>query len=351
VQFVSASTGWVVGSDRILRTTDSGRTWVVQYRTSPAGQLSMLDFVDASHGWVVGASTLLATSDGGTHWHALREPPCRLVQSVHFVSAKIGFAIEGLGAPRGDIIFAGGILVRTADGGRHWQRLAAPEDAQSVCFSDAQRGWLGAAGSIYGTVDGGRTWTLALHDPYTRGSPVNRAVTAAVQCANGGAGWAELIGPGAGMSQEAHIAYHTFGATWQPIFAEQYFPHPRVRVKANAPGSYVGPFSAISGSQAVFIDACPPCSSPQKAPAGYAFQGTAPMDIAMQGGTVLLSRGIVARLGNPFGAAFLTANDGWVVGIQISYPASGSGPVRVDSRIMHTSDGGRTWQVQYAMRS
>jgi hypothetical protein len=67
---------------------------------------------------------------------------------------------------------------------------------------------------------------------------------------------------------------------------------------------------------------------------------------------VLLRRGLVGQLAAATGAAFVTAEDGWVTGTQTSYPlsatGSGSAPKMV-TRIMHTADGGRTWQVQYAI--
>lgn len=351
VQFVSASAGWVVGSDRILHTTDGGRHWVTQYRTGPAAGLAALDFTDASHGWVVGASTVLATADGGAHWHALAEP-CQPVRAVHFVSRTAGFAVAGGNLPSADLSGspqADGVLLRTTDGGQRWQPLAAPADVQTVCFSDIRRGWLGAGGNIYGTVNGGRTWTLAVRGPGRPGGPPDSHAVAEVECAGSGAGWAELNGPGAALSHMPQIGYHTSGRTWRPIFAEQYTASPslRARVRAESPGVYPGPFSAISPDQAVFIGWCPPCSSS----ASPRLPGPAPMDIALHGGAVLLRRGRVGQLTQATGAAFITASDGWVVGVQTRYPASGAGTGRTISLIMHTADGGRSWQVQYAFHA
>ena len=347
VQFVSASTGWVVGSDRILHTADGGRHWDIQYRAGPAAQLTAVDFADASHGWVVGASALLATTDGGAHWRPLAEP-CQVIRAVHFVSPAEGFAVAGgslpdLGAPS-----AGGVLLRTTDSGRTWHRMTSPADVQTVCFSSPQRGWLGAGGSIYGTASGGRTWSLAVRGPGRPGGPPDSHAVAAVECAGPGAGWAELTGPGAALSHMPQIGYHTSGRTWQPIFAEQYTASPSLRrqVRADSPGVYPGPFSAISPDEAVFVGYCAPCSLPGTPQ----LQGTAPMDLAAHGGTSLLRRGLVARLAVANGAAFVTAGDGWVVGTQTSYPLAGSGgAAKTVSRIMHTADGGRTWQVQYAL--
>jgi hypothetical protein len=342
VQFVSASAGWVVGSDRILHTADGGRHWAVQFRTSQEADLGTVDFIDAKHGWVTGASELLATTDGGAHWRALSEP-CRTIRSVHFVSPDVGFAVAGgnLSAPEAPSgPQAGGVLVRTTDAGQHWQPVATPPGVQSACFSDTQRGWLGADGSIYGTVNGGRSWTLAVRGPSTPGGQRGYHGVAEVECAGSGSGWAELNGPGAALSHMAQIGYHTSGRTWQPIFAEQYTASPglRARVPAASPGVYPGPFSAISPDQAVFIGWCPPCT----APASPRLLGPVPMDIALHGGAVLLRRGRIGQLAQATGAAFVTASNGWVTGVRQAR--------QTVSVIMRTADGGRSWQEQYVLR-
>jgi Photosynthesis system II assembly factor YCF48 len=342
VQFVSASVGWVVGSDRIMHTADGGRHWTVQFRTSQAAQLGTVDFIDASDGWVTGASEVLATTDGGAHWRALPEP-CRAIRTVHFVSPDGDFAVAGGNLPYVGVSsppLAGGMLLRTTDGGQHWQPVATPPGVQSVCFSGTRRGWLGAEGNIYGTVNGGRSWTLAVRGPIQAGGPPGYHALAEVECAGSGAGWAELNGPGAALSHMPQIGYHTYGRTWQPIFAEQYTASPalRARVPAPSPGVYPGPFSAISPDQAVFIGSCPPCS----APASPRLLGPVPMDVALHGGAVLLRRGRIGQLSQATGAAFVTASDGWVTGIRQAG--------KTVSVIMHTADGGRSWRAQYVLR-
>jgi hypothetical protein len=330
--------GWVVGSDRILHTTDGGQHWTVQFRTSPAAHLGAVDFTDARHGWVTAASQLLVTTDGGAHWRSLPEP-CRAVRTVHFVNSLDGFAVAGgtepglYQLPFAAEPLAGGILLRSTDGGLHWRRLPAPADVQTACFSNSARGWLGAGGNIYGTVNGGQSWTLAIRSRSSQGMHG----TADVECAGSGAAWAEVRGPGAAMSHMPQIGYHTNGTKWRPIFAEQYTASPSLRkhVRTNSPSVYPGPFSAVSPDQAVFIGWCPPCA----APASPRMLGPAPLDIALRGGAVLIRRGSIPYISQATGAAFLSVSDGWVVGISQSH--------RVTSLIMHTTDGGRTWQPQF----
>jgi photosystem II stability/assembly factor-like uncharacterized protein len=344
VQFVSASDGWVVGSDRVLHTGDAGRHWTDQLRTSPAQQLRAVDFTDAKHGWVVGATHLLATADGGAHWRSLPEP-CPAVRAVHFVNTDDGFAVAGGAMPNpAEQPYtagpqAGGVLLRTTDGGLHWRKVQTPPDVQTMCFTSNARGWLGASGNVYGTVNSGQSWTLAVRGPGKPGGPPDSHAIADVECAGSNAAWAELTGPGAGLGHVPQIGYHAFGSSWRPIFAQQYFPHPGARVKAEAPSVYPGPFSAVSGEQAVFFGWCPPCTSP----ANSSLPGPASMTVALRGGAILQHGSSVANLGQATSAAFMTTSEGWVVGIR-----QGTGHV---SMIMHTADGGRTWQAQYTMGS
>jgi hypothetical protein len=316
----------------------------VQFLAGQRAQLSSIDFADALHGWVVGASTVLATADGGAHWRALPEP-CAPVRFVHFFSPSDGVAVAGGSLPNLGVPEAGGVLLATTDGGAHWRPVSAPRHVQTACFSDSRRGWLGAAGSIYGTTDGGRTWTLAVRGPGGPGGLPEQHAIAEVECAGSGAGWAEVVGPEGAMNHVAQIGYHTGGGAWQPIFAEQFFGHAGARTKVDAPGVSPGPFSAISADQAVFVGFCGPCS----APGTPRLQGSAPMDLAINGGVVLRRRGLVPGIAEANGAAFVTARDGWVVGTQTRYPLSGRGKTKTVSRIMHTADGGRTWQVQYLL--
>ncbi len=333
IQFVSAAQGWAVGQDMILATTDGGQNWTVQ-RSGQLG-LTSVDFISSQVGWAVGADTLLATSDGGAHWASLPEP-CP-IRSVHFISADTGFAVAGgrtVGGSWPGTPETAGVVLATSDGGRSWRRLPTPADAQTVCFSDPQTGWLGADGRLYHTGDGGRSWTpvTAAVQSQVAGYPA----TMIVQCAGPGSAWALEVGPGAAMSQEPHVGYYAGPAGAVPVFAEQYFPHPGVRVTASAPGSYAGPFSAISSSAAAFVDWCPACDG----------VGSAPWGLVTGSGALLTREGDVGGLTDPDAASFLSPQLGWVAGTMTSTEGNGSFSERW--RIVFTDDGGQTWQVQYS---
>ena len=332
IQFVSAGQGWTVGQDVILATADGGAHWRVQL--SGALNLTAVDFVNRQDGWAAGNTSLLATTDGGAHWTALPEP-CPLIRSVHFISPSTGFAVAGGRADGGydpAMPDMGGVVLATGDGGRTWRPLAAPANAQSVCFSDPAHGWLGAAGRLYRTVDGGQRWTGPL-TPAIGDTGAGYTAEMEVQCAGDGSAWALSIGPGAAMSQQPHIGYHADAAGATAIFAEQYFPGPNP--PGRAPGSYSGPFSALSSSAAVFIDYCPACGP-----------GTAPWDLATGSGATLTVKGNVGQVNVPQAASFLSAQAGWVAGTARQFTDKGKS--RQQQRIVATTDGGRTWQVEYA---
>jgi Photosynthesis system II assembly factor YCF48/BNR/Asp-box repeat len=328
IQFVSSDQGWVVGQREILATSDGGQHWTVQ--DSGSLNLTSVDFISAAVGWAVGTNSLLTTADGGAHWTALDDPCLR---SVHFVSPEDGFATAG---GRGPFYFGVGPaqgrlkVLATTDGGRSWHALHVPAVPQTVCFDNAEQGWLGAAGRLYRSTDGGRTWKLV-----TAGARPPRAGFTAwmiVRCAGDGAAWALDIGPGAEASQEPHIGYYASPQGTAPLFAEQYFPHPGVTVTTNSPGSDPGPISAISPTSAAFIDFCPAC---EPAP-------SVPWDLVT--GTSVIREGDVSGLTQPESASFLSSQLGWVAGIVVRQHGT---TIRWYQRIVTTSDGGRNWRVLF----
>ncbi len=88
-----------------------------------------------------------------------------LIQAVHAVNRDVVWA-SGHGA----------VVLRTVDGGTHWERLRVP-DSDSLEFRDvhavsATRAWILAAGAgaksrIYHTNDGGATWQLQFRNSDT----------------------------------------------------------------------------------------------------------------------------------------------------------------------------------------
>jgi photosystem II stability/assembly factor-like uncharacterized protein len=159
IRFTNKKRGWIVGSvsqgekvidSLILYTVDGGETW--NKSTIPSSsELINLDFVGEDHGWIVGASgTILHTSKGGAVWSSQRSPVAATLYSVDFRNRDEGLAVGEKGT-----------ILRTTDGGRSWIQMRSPvrTSLMSVRFTDDKNAWaVGHRGSIIRTNDGGRTW-------------------------------------------------------------------------------------------------------------------------------------------------------------------------------------------------
>jgi len=347
VQFTDGNHGWVVGAGAILATTDGGRTWTRQY--SGAAALDQVDFTDAEHGWAAGRDTLLRTLNGGATWTALPEPCQGELSSVHFVSPALGYAVavtpgeaasdsanDSANDTAGEGAFTqavGGSLLRTTNGGQTWTALAgAPANPQSECFANAADGYLGTLGHIWRSTDGGQRWTLAMTEPAPSASP-KTGDTPDIECAGGSGLWVLFLGQGAALSHAPYLAYASQdGQQWHGLFEESYIEfadRPGLKLP-DGPGSYPGPFSAISSAQAAFVGYSPPM--------GY---GAAPVMLASASGGSLTREGNVAVINEPFGASYLSQSQGWVVGENLQANTFD---------IEATANAGRTWTTEYTIR-
>jgi len=173
IDFVSAERGWAVAGKRLLVTGDGGKTW------SDTAQSSLqVDFIDEQHGWLTDGRSLLQTADGGQGWQPIQNP-CdtpgfsRFGFAISLISPTDGWAACG-GQPA--TAMQAKEVYRTRDGGATWELIAStgsPGSADPVgqiymgghirtlFFLDEQRGWLGMSrGVLLRTTDGGSTWQV-----------------------------------------------------------------------------------------------------------------------------------------------------------------------------------------------
>ncbi len=129
-----------------------------------AVRLRGISAVDANVAWASGREgTVLRTVDGGAHWQAIRVPGAE----------KLDFRdVEGFDADRAVVLSIGpgadSRVYRTDDGGRSWQLALQNADPRAFfdCMAfDGERGWMlgdpvDGAFQVYASTDGGRTWTL-----------------------------------------------------------------------------------------------------------------------------------------------------------------------------------------------
>lgn len=179
----SATTGWALAepaqcvaasscaSASILRTSDAGGTWQVQW-TGVAGHTAIpgrLQIESRTTGYGLLGGQVLATANGGARWRRLAVPGGWPALAMDWVSPATGWVVGGARScptPAGG--GCGVSISFTADGGRTWVRqltlkLQGPARQAFVSFATPQDGWLavqaqGGEGALYRTTDGGRLW-------------------------------------------------------------------------------------------------------------------------------------------------------------------------------------------------
>jgi len=162
IYFVDARTGWAVGNNgTILHTSDGGATWEKQ--ASPVEYYHMgVHFVSRDKGFVVSERTnILATDDGGKTWAVVFKDEDFILKSISFCDERHGWVVGEFG-----------YTYRTEDGGEHWEKQGGHYDLDpdtgnlkggdfffDVIAVDPQTAWrVGIQGIIEKTVDGGKTW-------------------------------------------------------------------------------------------------------------------------------------------------------------------------------------------------
>jgi photosystem II stability/assembly factor-like uncharacterized protein len=200
--FISSQQGWILAMNKLLSTSDGGKTWE---QLQPEHHLDCGDcllelpnrrgvdivrLLSKDTGWALSQfqGTLLWTRDGGSTWKditPLKTPsgPNQIV-AAFFLDEKKGWAVGP------DSVFS------TEDAGAHWSMTDllqvglvdpplkkpagfGPTVAAEISFSDALHGWLNLAPEwgrtplkrwLLATSDGGRTWRRALGEPGYAGS-------------------------------------------------------------------------------------------------------------------------------------------------------------------------------------
>jgi photosystem II stability/assembly factor-like uncharacterized protein len=150
VQFIDQDSGYIVGDEGLILTSnDGGVSWREQ-RSGTTAQLFHLSF-QGKRGWVVGTGgSILHTSDGGRNWYPQTSGTTDDLNRVYFVNERIGIITGDNGA-----------LLRTENGGATWERvkIRTREPLFGISFIDKETGWVvGHSGRIIRTYNGGVTW-------------------------------------------------------------------------------------------------------------------------------------------------------------------------------------------------
>ena len=208
IHFADAERGFIGGSKgALLQSIDGGKTWRV-VRKFTGDTIRKIHFTDRQHGWALcerdiyslgegPPSYLMRTEDGGKTWvkHDFEDSNRRRITNLVFTRSGFGLALGEMGtlyalendrlswqkvlAPTrflmldgafagefvGAIVGGGGMILYTEDAGVTWGPAVVSEKLdsmlKSVYFVDRSHGWtVGANGSIYQTINGGKYWRL-----------------------------------------------------------------------------------------------------------------------------------------------------------------------------------------------
>jgi photosystem II stability/assembly factor-like uncharacterized protein len=156
IQFLNPQTGWVGGSNKIIRTTDGGVTWTpINVNTT-----GTIYFADAMTGWMVsynsGSTTIHKTTDGGLNW----TPQVSTTDFANIYALKFLDANTGWSAGYREVI------LKTTNGGTNWieqRNISGSTGLFSIDFINANTGWIAGDHSSSGsrllsTTNGGTTW-------------------------------------------------------------------------------------------------------------------------------------------------------------------------------------------------
>ena len=277
-----------------LPTVTASGSWQRQ-RTSSLAWLHAVFFVDQNRGWVVGSrGTLLTTTDGGTNWRAMVHPTEDNIRDIYFADDLNGLIVcERNIYDLKSNTDARTYLMKTEDGGQHWQQVSmrgVDPNARIVraIFTGAGRGWaFGEAGIVYVTNDMGATWT--------RLPAPTRYLLLGGDFINENDGW--LVGAGATILQTADG-----GESWQ---------HARL------------PTTNVRFNSTSFVEKR----------LGWTVGSGGAIFRTLNGGRSWLSQnsGVATDL---LDVKFLDAGEGWAVG--------------AEGVLLHTTDGGTHWSMEQA---
>ncbi|MFT3892404.1 MAG: DUF1906 domain-containing protein [Anaerolineales bacterium] len=172
---ITASSGWVLLDQSLFWTSNAGETWNNISPSVPAdATIKVVRFIDLETGWVLSTTLnptggslfhLAQTNDGGATWTTRT---LSLFEAGEIASYVEKVDMGWLDTQHGWIAvkqasgsnFSIGTLFTTSDSGETWARSTLPV-ADTISFSDPQHGWAsgGPTGDqVFVTANAGETW-------------------------------------------------------------------------------------------------------------------------------------------------------------------------------------------------
>jgi len=403
VTFLTEELGWAAGephwsqaekwfSGTIIKTTDGGLTWTAQ-DAGAAETFNAVFFGSPDLGWAAGTNgTILHTSDGGDHWTLQKVNTSDEFRGLAFSDPLNGWATAVRPIHRdwrGEDDDWTASIWHTSNGGLNWTQEALPDDVSllnRIDFVDSETGWavgskrlaegdvrISHAGAVYSTTDGGTTWEeqycpgedialkavdfVDINHGWAAGFPTSSAVDGGFvfHTSDGGKTW-ERQEPGGFYDnlvdiqfideERGYAAGFNYIAAWgPPVYRTEDggATWTKVRMAEANPLSVLMPEGffalALVDDHAVLVgdhdllarssrawDACPDVIAP----------GETCRDC-----DCLFEQSYINRHYILHDIFFADGDSGWAAG------STSSVPNLWGQVVLHTSDGGDTWQVQY----
>ncbi len=237
VYFTDSITGYICGTNVILKTTNTGSNWM---KTDFNGMWNSIHFVNSSTGFLCGNNgKIMKTTNAGENWQPVTSGTDKNLTSIRFTNENTGY-FTGWGKTLLKTTDAGatfqntfgsayymwqktfiidnyvflmgtdGALFRSSNFGSTWDSLytGMPNSLSSAQFYENGKGFLfGCCGAIFRTTNFGQHWShdtvyltkgWALDDCYFSDNNIGWAVGengSIVRTTDGGASWEKLLSP------------------------------------------------------------------------------------------------------------------------------------------------------------
>ena len=350
IRMLDRSKGWALTAHNILFTSNGGQNWK---DVTPSGSLysqyAVGDFMNDKYAWIASTAQMfendgvnvLHTSDGGQHWQSskISLSNVSVLDYPHFLTIEQGFLELGQSGKDGEV----GLLFHTKDGGQNWSDISGSikssctvpvvvnankvssktvpctlpytDPGSGISFKDVSNGWATGETSstplLYVTHNGGQIWNKQLlqvpqdSKPSTDPFPTRYTTTPPIFFGNNGFLPVQKIeGSGHGEEDYHLLIYKSTngGATWvSPTLLPSY------------------------GEKDLYIESAHNAWVTDESGNVYG--------IDANGNWSELASKVDATIK---ALSFVDASYGWAIG---------------DSKLWHTTDGGRTWQqITYSIQ-
>lgn len=159
VLFSDAQTGFIFGSNEILKSSNGGVSWTNKLTINSSRSITGLYFTDANTGYAASGDwtdslLIFKTIDGGETWnlHSFDLINYGLVYNLFFYNANLGF-----------ITNLDGQILRTTDGGLNWTEVYISFGApvNMIKFTSTTNGYASTDVEFLKTTDGGTNWVVS----------------------------------------------------------------------------------------------------------------------------------------------------------------------------------------------